>query len=52
MLHQPALELSHPSGVWSPYAARQTEQTCSNVSIKDIPKELLERLEIVEGPLI
>jgi len=27
MLHQPALELSHPSGVWSPYAARQAEQT-------------------------
>jgi len=25
---------------------------CSNVCIKDIPKEILERLEIVEGPLI
>ena len=52
MLHQPALELSHPSSVSSPHAARQTEQTCKQLSIKDIPKELLERLEIVEGPLI
>lgn len=50
MLHQPPLELSHPTSVWSPHAARQVEQTCSNVSIKDSSKELLEHLEIVEGP--